>query len=72
MPGWFAAGDQPYQIWMTHTPSGEIVANSMGASPEASQLVSYSGDSISMYTHCGTQKAEYTPLRPEPENPWVR
>src|SRR6202035_497840 len=29
MPGWFAAGDQPYQIWMTHTPAGEVVANSM-------------------------------------------
>jgi kynurenine formamidase len=54
MPGWFGAGDQPYQIWMTHTPAGEIVANSMGVSPEANKLVSYSGDSISMYTHCGT------------------
>ena len=54
MPGWFGAGDQPYQIWMTHTPGGEIVANSMGASLEANRLVSYSGDSISMYTHCGT------------------
>jgi kynurenine formamidase len=54
MPGWFGAGDQPYQIWMTHTPAGEIVANSMGASLEANTLVGYSGDSISMYTHCGT------------------
>ena len=54
MPGWFGAGDQPYQIWMTHTPTGEIVDNSMGVSLEANQLVGYSGDSISMYTHCGT------------------
>lgn len=54
MPGWFGAGDQPYQIWMTHTPDGEIVANSMGASEEANRLVAYSGDAISMYTHCGT------------------
>ena len=54
MPGWFGAGDQPYQIWMTHTPAGEIVDNSMGVSLEANQLVGYSGDSISMYTHCGT------------------
>jgi kynurenine formamidase len=54
MPGWFGAGDQPYQIWMTHTPAGEIVDNSMGVSLEANQLVAYSGDSISMYTHCGT------------------
>lgn len=54
MPGWFGAGDQPYQIWMTHTPQGEIVANTMGVSKEANDLVAYSGDSISMYTHCGT------------------
>jgi kynurenine formamidase len=54
MPGWFGAGDQPYQIWMTHTPAGEVVANTMGASLEANTLVGYSGDSISMYTHCGT------------------
>jgi len=30
MPGWFAAGDQPYQIWMTHTPGGEQVDDVMG------------------------------------------
>ncbi|CAM5762122.1 hypothetical protein LMIY3S_00367 [Labrys miyagiensis] len=54
MPGWFGAGDQPYQIWMTHTPAGEVVANTMGVSLEANMLVGYSGDSISMYTHCGT------------------
>ena len=54
MPGWFGAGDQPYQIWMTHTPQGEIVANAMGVTPEANKLVGYSGDAISMYTHRGT------------------
>ncbi|WP_027133307.1 cyclase family protein [Geminicoccus roseus] len=54
MPGWFGAGDQGYQIWMTHTPAGEIAGNSMGVSLEANQLVAYSGDAISMYTHCGT------------------
>src|ERR1700723_4387463 len=40
MPGWFGAGDQPYQIWMTHTPGGGIVANSMGVSPEENKLLS--------------------------------
>jgi kynurenine formamidase len=54
MPGWFGAGDQPYQIWMTHTPAGEIAADTMGVSLEANRLVAYSGDGISMYTHCGT------------------
>jgi hypothetical protein len=54
MPGWFGAGDQPYQIWVTHTPRGEVAGNSMGVSLEANQLVAYSGDGVSMYTHCGT------------------
>jgi kynurenine formamidase len=54
MPGWFAAGDQPYQIWMTHTPDGEVVTNSMRTTLEMNTLIGYSGDSISMYTHCGT------------------
>ena len=54
MPGWFGAGDPPYQIAMTHTPGGEIVGNSMGVSLAANQLVGYSGDAVSMYTHCGT------------------
>ncbi len=54
MPGWTGAGDQPYQIWMTHTPNGEIVDDSMKVGSAANTLVSYSGDGISMYTHCGT------------------
>ena len=54
MPGWTGAGDQPYQIWMTHTPQGEIVGDSMKKGKEANSLVAYSGDGISMYTHCGT------------------
>jgi len=37
-------GDQAYQIWMTHTP----------ARTNAKELLSYSGDAISMYTHTGT------------------
>lgn len=39
-----AAGDPTYQSWMTHTPR-------RGATNE---LLSYSGDAISMYTHTGT------------------
>lgn len=37
-------GDQPYQIWMTHVP----------ARGKAKELVSHSGDGVSMYTHVGT------------------
>jgi kynurenine formamidase len=54
MPSWDFVGDPPYQIWMTHTPGGTLVDNPMQASPEVNQYVAYSGDAISMYTHCGT------------------
>jgi len=37
-------GDPTYQIWMTHNP----------ARNEAKELLSYSGDAISLYTHTGT------------------
>lgn len=37
-------GDPSFQIWMTHTPARD----------SASELLSYSGDAISMYTHSGT------------------
>lgn len=54
MPGWFGAEDQPYQIWMTHTPRGEKIDDMMKVGLAANDLVSYSGDAISMYTHTGT------------------
>ncbi|MEU8310504.1 cyclase family protein [Actinomadura sp. NPDC048955] len=54
MPSWSQAGDPGYQIWMTHTPHGTVIDDSMGVGDEQNRLVSYSGDAISMYTHCGT------------------
>jgi kynurenine formamidase len=54
MPGWFNSGDQGYQMWMTHTPRGELVSDSMAVGNAGNKLVSYSGDAISMYTHTGT------------------
>jgi kynurenine formamidase len=54
MPSWTAAGDPNYQIWMTHTPGGETVWNSMNVDDATNELVGYSGDAISMYTHTGT------------------
>ena len=54
MPGWTAAGDPTYQIWMTHTPPGEVVWNSMHQPDAINAEIAYSGDAISMYTHCGT------------------
>ena len=38
------SGDPTFQIWMTHTPARDT----------AKELLSYSGDGISMYTHSGT------------------
>ena len=54
MPSWVAAGDPPYGIWMTHTPSGSIADNLSGAGAAVHEKYSYCGDSIHMYTHCGT------------------
>lgn len=54
MPSWAPAGDPLYQIWMTHTAQGSVNDNLSGAGAEIHQTYSYSGDSIAMYTHCGT------------------
>lgn len=54
MPSWQAAGDPPYQMWMTHTPHGDQVSDSMKVGKETSAHVGYTGAAISMYTHMGT------------------
>jgi len=54
MPSWQAAGDPGFQIWMTHTPTGNTNDNLMNVTQEGKELISYSGDAISMYTHTGT------------------
>jgi kynurenine formamidase len=54
MPSWSAAGDPKFDIWMTHTPQGSIHDNLAGVGPQVHEKYSYCGDSISLYTHCGT------------------
>lgn len=54
MPSWSAAGDPPFQIWMTHTPDGNVNDDLLAVTHEGKKLIGYSGDAISMYTHCGT------------------
>jgi kynurenine formamidase len=54
MPSWVAAGDPPYGIWMTHTPQGSIHDNLSGVGSAVHEKYSYCGDSIHLYTHCGT------------------
>jgi kynurenine formamidase len=54
MPSWVAAGDPPYGIWMTHTPQGSINDNLSGVGSAVHKKYSYCGDSIHLYTHCGT------------------
>src|SRR5258708_33626566 len=41
-------------MWMTHTPRGTVLYDAPGAGAEGNELVTYSGDVFSMYTHCGT------------------
>jgi kynurenine formamidase len=54
MPTWTAGGEPPYQIWMNHTPQGSVVDDPIGVGTEQNELVAWSADSISMFTHCGT------------------
>ncbi|WP_219117252.1 cyclase family protein [Janthinobacterium sp. UMAB-56] len=54
MPSWQAAGDPPYQMWMTHTPKGNVVADSMHVGEVMNRHVSYTGSAVSMYAHMGT------------------
>jgi kynurenine formamidase len=55
MPSWNSlTGDNPFQIWMSHTPRGQVNLDDLGVGRAANELVSYSGDAISMYTHTGT------------------
>jgi len=54
MPSWTAAGDPPYAIWMSHTPRGTVADDPLKLGREHNELVSYSGDCVQMYTHCGT------------------
>jgi kynurenine formamidase len=54
MPSWHGIGDPRYQYWLTHTPRGSVIDNTMHAGPEVNAHVSYTGDAISLYTHMGT------------------
>jgi kynurenine formamidase len=54
MPSFTAAGQPTYQINMTNTPRGNLIDDAPGVGREQNELISYSGDAITMYTHCGT------------------
>jgi kynurenine formamidase len=54
MPVWTDLNDPGFQIWMSHTPAGNMLDNPMSLSGPVNETVSYSGDCISLYTHCGT------------------
>ena len=53
MPSWTATGDPSYQIWMSHTPRGQAIDDDLAGRPR-SEFLDYSGDCVTMYTHCGT------------------
>ena len=54
MPSWTAAGDPPFELWMTHTPQGSVLDNASGVGADVHKKYSYCGDAMSLYTHCGT------------------
>jgi kynurenine formamidase len=54
MPSATYNGDPPFQIWMSHTPGGTVIDDATGVGRDLNEIGGYSGDCISMYTHCGT------------------
>jgi kynurenine formamidase len=54
MPNWTLAGDPPFQISMSGTPSGGVLDDPLGLGDAQNEMVGRSGDCISMYTHSGT------------------
>jgi kynurenine formamidase len=54
MPGWHAAGDPRYQMWMTHTPNGTRVDDPLSVGEAMNRHVGYTGSAFSMYSHTGT------------------
>lgn len=54
MPSWIASGEPTYQINVIRSPRGNIVDDYAGAGRVQNELVGSCGESISMYTHCGT------------------
>ena len=54
MPSWYVLGDPRYQYHLTHTPHGTAVDDPMGVGRAMNEKVSYTGDSVTMYTHMGT------------------
>jgi kynurenine formamidase len=54
MPNWTLAGDPPFQISMSGTPSGGVIDDPMKLGDSQNRMVGRSGDCISMYTHSGT------------------
>ncbi|MGW3811263.1 cyclase family protein [Micromonospora sp. NPDC005113] len=54
MPTWTVGGEPPFQMWMSHTPRGSAVDDPVGVGREQNEYVSWSADSVSMFTHSGT------------------
>lgn len=54
MPTWTAGSEPPYSIWMVHTPRGTLADDPIGVGKEQNDMVAWSADAISMFTHCGT------------------
>jgi kynurenine formamidase len=54
MPTWTAGGEPPFSMWMVHTPRGTVVDDPVGVGGEQNELVGWSADAVSMFTHCGT------------------
>jgi len=54
MPTWTVGGEPPFQISMAHTPRGSAVDDPVHVGRGQNEHISWSADSVSMFTHSGT------------------
>lgn len=54
MPSYDNGGEPRYLYWLVHTPQGTVIDDALNAGPAASELITLTGDAVTIYTHMGT------------------
>jgi kynurenine formamidase len=54
MPSFFSGAEPRYGYWLVHSPHGTIVDNALGAGAAPTELITLTGDAVTIYTHMGT------------------
>ena len=54
MPSYDSGGEPRYLYWLVHTPQGTVIDDALNAGPAATELITLTGDAVTIYTHMGT------------------